>query len=656
MGRGRTMRDEPKKRVRVRIITLLVLFYLGFLCIGFRTYQLQIIRAPKLQAIARQQYLRKFALKSPRGVIYDRNHAELAVNKRGYSIARTEKIKDPKMVSEKLSKILGQDPARLERKLKADDNFAWIARQVDEAQGEAIKVLELQGIVAFPEERRFYPGGELFGQVLGFTGLDGEGLEGLEKYYDSDLRGKPRYLTVERDNRGALMMRQDEDEKNNQPGSLVLTIDQALQHLAEQKVKEAVLKYKARRGCLLAADPRTGRILAFASYPGFDPNRYSEYRGHDWRNWPITDVYEPGSTFKVVTFCSALEAGKLDLNENIDCQNGEMEVGEYTLHDMHKFAILTTPEVLIKSSNIGAAKIAANIGPLDFRKYIIDLGFGARAGIDLPGESKGLVRPVKEWYPVTIRTIGFGQGISITPLQMLMALSAVANGGELLKPYIAEKMVYPDGTERVLNRPMVVRRAISPQTAKTVSELMVRVVNEGTGRNAQIPGYQAAGKTGTAQKARDNAPGYDPSKWACSFMGFAPADNPRIAAIVLIDEPEADWATGGLLAAPVYQEVTKYALTMMGVLPGGIADQNYNSISQKLEMDAGVKRNESKPSAEPGRVPDMTGLGLKEALKLSLDLGQKVGVQGTGWVLEQSPAPGAELNGKVMLKLSNEEI
>jgi len=650
------MRDEPKKRVRLRIITLLVFFYLGFLCIGFRTYQLQVMRADKLQAIARQQYLRKFALKSPRGVIYDRNHAELAVNKRGYSIARTEKVRNPKMVSEKLSQVLGMDQARLERKLKEDDNFVWVARQVDEAAGEAVKVLELQGIVALPEERRFYPGGELSGQVIGLTGLDGEGLEGLEKYYDSELRGKSRYLTVERDNRGAMMMRQDEDEKNFQPGSLVLTIDQALQHLAEQKVKEAVLKYKARRGCMVAADPKTGKILALAVYPGFDPNRYSDYKGHDWRNWPLTDVYEPGSTFKVITFSSAMEEGKLDLTENIDCQNGEMQVGDDTLHDMHKFGILSTPEVIIHSSNIGAAKIAVKTGPTGFRKHIIDFGFGAKTGMDLPGEARGLVRPVKEWYPVTLRTIGFGQGISITPVQMLMALSAVANGGELLKPYIAEKIVYPDGTERILNRPVVVRRAIAPQTASTITGLMVRVVNEGTGRNAQIPGYQAAGKTGTAQKSRVGAPGYDPTKWVCSFMGFAPADNPKIAAIVLIDEPEADWATGGLLAAPVFQEVMKYGLTTMGVLPGDIANQPYNNVTSKLEMDPGAKRNEVKPSAEPGKIPDLKGLGLKEALKLSLELKQEPMIEGTGWVVSQSPEPGSALTGKVTLKLSDEGI
>ena len=650
------MRDEPKKRVRLRIITLVVFFYLGFIGISFRTYQLQVLEKDRLQAIARQQYLRKFALKSPRGVIYDVNMSELAVNRKGFSIARTEKVKDPRTVAIKLSKILDIDQDKLERKLREDENFVWLTRQVSEEQGEAVKVLGIDGITALPEERRYYPGGDMLGQILGFTGLDGEGLEGVEKLYEKQLRGKPRFLTVERDNRGALMMYTDEEDKSGQSASVVLTIDQALQHVAEQKVKEAVAKYGAKRGCLIALDPKKGNILAFAIYPGFDPNHYSEYRGKGWRVWPLTDVYEPGSTFKVITFSSAIEEHKVNPDDKINCEHGAYVVSGDTIHDMHVYDILTAAEVIIKSSNIGAAKVAERLGAETFYNHIVDFGFGQRTGIDFPGEGKGLVRPLKQWYPITLRTVGFGQGISVTPLQMVVALSAVANGGELIKPYMVEKLVYPDGTEQMLGRPTAIKQVISPATSKEMVELLSRVVTEGTGKAAAIPGYTVAGKTGTAQKARPGYAGYEPGKWVCSFMGFAPTEDPKVAMIVLIDEPQVDYATGGLIAAPVFQEVVKYALTTMGVLPSAATAGEFSDLTRKFEPVVKQLNNENKTSPEPGKIPDFKGLNLREALKLAMDLGQQARIQGSGWVVEQDPAPGSSPNGQINLKLSEERI
>jgi len=650
------MRDEPKKRVKIRLITLLVFFYLGFIGISFRTYQLQVVDAARLQALARQQYLRKFALKSPRGVIYDRNRSELAANKRGYSIARTEKVQDPKAVSARLAPILGMDSGRLERKLREDENFVWLSRQVSEEQGEAVKVLGIEGIAALPEERRFYPGGEIFGQMLGFTGLDGEGLEGLEKYYEKELRGRPRYLTVECDNRGALMMYTEDEDKTGQPASLVLTIDQALQHFAEQKVREAVQAYGARRGCLLAMDPRLGNILALAIYPGFDPNHFSNYRGKDWRAWPLTEVYEPGSIFKVITFSSAIEEGRLKPADKINCENGIYVVNGDTIHDMHSYEFLSAAEVLIKSSNIGAAKVAERLGSEFFRSHIQEFGFGQRTGIDFPGEARGLVRPLRQWYPITLRTIGFGQGVSVTPLQMLTALSAVANGGELVRPFLAEKLVYDDGSEQLINRPLALKRVISPETSAEMKELLRRVVTEGTGKNAAIPGYTVAGKTGTAQKARPGYSGYEPGKWACSFMGFAPAEDPRVAMIVLIDEPQVDYATGGLIAAPVFQEVMKYALTTMTIIPAAISAEEFSDLARKGDPNFSALKNEARTSPDPGTVPDFKGMNLKQALNLSLNLGLNPRVFGSGWVIEQDPAPGSAPTGIISLKLSEERI
>jgi len=648
------MRAEPHKWIKFRIITLLVFFYLSFAGISFRTYQLQILLSDKLSELAKKQYLKKFPLKSPRGVIYDRNFEVLATNQRGYSIfARPEKIQSPQRCAYLLAKILHKNPAKILKRLKEKESFVWIARQVSEEQGERVKELGIKGIGVLPEERRYYPGGELAGQILGFTGVDGQGLEGLEHHYDRLLRGNPCFLTVERDARGELIMFRDDSINYKPPANLVLTIDQALQHYAEDRLGEAVKKYQARRGCLIAVEPHSGRILAFALYPRFNPNYYLDYPERLWRNWALTEIYEPGSTFKVFVVASALEEGLIKPDEKIYCENGSYQVGDEVIHDVRKWGELSVKEILIYSSNIGIAKIAERLGKDKLYEHILRFGFGAKTGIDFPGEAKGIVRPPKSWAPITLRTIAFGQGISVTPLQVVMALCAIANGGWLVRPYLAEKIVYPDGKEKIINYPKLVRRVISQKTAEKVTKIMTEVVSEaGTGSLAQIEGYKVAGKTGTAQKPKEEEPGYEPGKYICSFMGFVPAQNPRLAMIVVIDEPKVDYASGGRVAAPVFREVGKYALALMGVLP---SEPSGMEIRRLVEIySTGGKSLEKKLCPEPGKIPDFKGLALREALELVFKLDQKPILEGNGWVVEQHPAPGSQLTGKIFLKLSTQ--
>ncbi len=655
------MREEPKKSNRLRIISVLVFFYLLFGVISFRTYQLQVLNAEQLKALAQRQYLKKTALRYPRGVIYDRNLEELAVSRKSYSIfAKTRQVRDPHATARRLSRILELDSSALERRLRSDEPFVWVDRPVSEDQGEAVMALKIPGIGAQPDESRYYPGGELGGQVLGFAGVDGQGLEGIEKMFDDNLRGKPIFLTVEKDAKDEIRMYVDEEDLSARPASLVLTLDQALQHLAEQKLEETVKKWNARRGCLIAMDPETGAILTLALYPGFNPNQYQAYHPQAWRNWAFADTYEPGSTFKVFVLSAALEEQKVSLTDTVNCENGAYVVSGDTIHDMKKYGELTVPQVLIYSSNIGMAKVAEKLGPALLYGHLAQFGFGAKTAIGFPGERSGWLRAYKKWPAITLRTIGFGQGVTVTPIQMVTALSAVANRGELIEPYLAEKLVYPDGAERSLHRRTLVAKVLSKKTANQMAELMTEVVNSGTGAKAQIPGYQVAGKTGTAQKPRPKelGGGYEPAKWVCSFMGFVPADRPRLAMIVIIDEPQADFATGGMIAAPVFQEVAKYALTTLGELPEAASGQDLKTALTGTvvgETPTLAKEIRVIPELAPGRIPDLRGMALAEALGLVSRLGQQAAIFGSGWVKEQEPAPGDLLSGKVILRLSQEK-
>jgi len=657
------MRDEPKKFSRLRIISVWVFFYLALGAVSFRTYQLQVLSAEKLKSIAEQQYLKKTTLRYPRGAIYDRNLGELAVTKKSYSIyAHTKKIRNPRATAKRLSRLLELSPQEIESRLRDQEPFVWIARPVGEEQGEAILAAKIFGIGAQPDESRYYPGGELAGQVLGFAGVDCQGLEGIEKEYDQYLRGKPIYLTVEKDAKDEIRMFVDEEGESDRPASLALTLDQSLQHLAEQKLKETVDAWKARRGCLIAMEPNTGAILAMALYPGFNPNYFYAYQFRDWRNWTLTDIYEPGSTFKVFVMASALEAGKISLNDNINCENGAYVVSGNTISDMKRYEQLTVPQVFAYSSNIGMAKVAESLGPALLYQHLVRFGFGSKTEIDFLGERTGLVRPYKKWPAITLRTMGFGQGVSVTPIQMITALSAIANGGELVKPYLAEKLIYPDGSERILSRRTIKAKVISKEISRKMTELMIQAVNSGTGKNAQIPGYQVAGKTGTAQKPRpkEEGGGYYPDKWVCSFFGFVPAERPKIAMLVIIDEPQADLATGGMIAAPVFQEVAKYGLTTLGELPEAAGNPGLkaaiteNSADPGSAQAAGPEDPRIKPGPEPGKIPDFTGMALADALKGAFELGQKAVIDGSGWVVEQDPAPGNQLTGRISLKLSQE--
>jgi len=656
------MRNEPKRRVKFRIIFTWSGFYLALLLISFRVYQLQVIEANRLKSKAEQQYFKVQPVKYPRGALYDRNLEELAVNRRVYSVyALSQQLENIEATASQLSPILKTDRYVLIKKLKSEKKIVWLAQRISQEQGEKVMSLKLKGIEAISEDLRFYPGGNLASQVLGFMGIEGigvegEGKEGLEYLYDKELRGQAVSMKIMKDGRKKVMMVMESGENYKRAGSIILTIDRTVQHIAEEALKEAVNKYNARRGCLIAVEPKTGRVIALALYPNYDLNQYSKSKAEDRKNWALSDPFEPGSTFKVFVMAGGIEEGLIKVNDRFDCEDGVYQVGEDMIRDMRKFNLLSVLEILTYSSNIGAVKIAEKLGREKLYKYIMDFGFGEKAGIDFPTESKGIVHHYKKWYPLTFRTIAFGQGISVSALQMVMALSVIANDGILMKPFLAEKIVYPDGEEMTLNQPTMARRVISFETAKTLTEMMKEVVApKGTGYLAQIPGYKVAGKTGTAQKPKSNGKGYEPGKWVCSFMGFVPADEPKLAMIVVIDEPKVDYATGGRIAAPVFQIVAKYALTTMGALP---EQSPAGSIAALPKRKIFTRNSNGMANPEPvaGKTPDFKGMSLKSALKLALSLGQKPVFEGSGWVIEQEPLPGTDLTERVILRMSRDRI
>ena len=444
-------------------------------------------------------------------------------------------------------------------KLTGQGNFVWLSRSATLEQAERIRVMNLDGVGVLPANRRFYPGGTTAAHVLGFTGLDGKGLEGLEYYYDERLTGDPIRILLERDARGnAIFVNENEDYKGllsreeseeetsanpfkaeSRGANLELTIVRPLQFLVESELGKGVEKAGAKSGCALVMEPETGRILAMASWPIYDPNEFGKYEQESYRNKCVTMAYEPGSTFKAFTVAAAIEEGVVTPRDNFFCENGSYLLGGSTIRDISKHGWLGIEDIMVHSSNIGASKIGEKMGKERMHRAYRAFGFGEKTGIDFPGEASGLLRPYKKWSQVAVGTISFGQGVAVTPLQMVAALGAIANGGTLMKPYLVERATLQDGTIVDVNGPTEVRKVISEKTARTLASFMKEVVSErGTGKNAMVPGFSVAGKTGTAQKAKERSRGYADGKYIASFMGFIPADRPRMAMIVVIDEPQ----------------------------------------------------------------------------------------------------------------------
>lgn len=579
-----------------RLYILGGLLFLWIVAVGLRLVYLQVFQYGELLQRAQRQQQRTIEVAPRRGVIYDRNGRELAMSATVDSIfAVPSEIPDQASAATLLAGVLHADAEEITTKLKASRAFAWIARKVDAETSARIRALNLRGIYFQQESKRFYPKRELAAQTLGYVGVDDEGLGGLEHAFDTRLRGAPGKMLISMDARRRWFGRV---EREPDPGeNLVLTVDEKIQYIAERELDAAMKQTGAATGTIVVQDPRTGEILALANRPTFNPNTFRTAGREALKNRAVSDVFEPGSTFKIVTIASALEEKLTTPGEAIDCQMGAIFLGGVRIRDHKAFATLSVSDVLAHSSDVGAIKLGLRLGETRFDQYIRAFGFGSQTGVELPGETRGLVKPVNRWSKVSIGAISMGQEIGITPLQLVSMVSTIANNGIWTAPRIVAGTTQPQSTpQQVVFRPAEQRRVISPLTAIAMKKMMESVVLHGTGRRAILDGYTAAGKTGTAQKIDPATGSYSRWKHVASFAGFAPVREPVISVAVILDSPPGQHE-GGQIAAPVFRRVAQQVLTYLHVPQ----DIEPNSVRQRLALRAAV-RDEEVAEGSPDRL------------------------------------------------------
>ena len=541
-----------------------------FAALAYRLIELGFFERSFLLATAKKQHNVVIELEPKRGNVLDRGGKMFATTVKSpsiYAIPRLISKKTKPQLVEEISQILGLETSLVGERLSRDKAFVWLKRKVTDEEAESILALGNPYISVQNEYKRFCPHSKEFAHVLGFCNIDNQGIEGLELAYNSHLSGEKGWRHSKRDALGREIPALEEKLIPPINGrDLVLHVDQFIQHVVERELDKAFTKWNAKGACAIIMDPSTGRILAMANRPAFDANSYQQSTIESRRNRCLTDFYEPGSIFKVVTMAAALSEGKVKLDDTFFCENGTWNVNAHrVIHDVHPYGRLTAPEVLIKSSNIGTVKIAKVVGEATLYRYIKMFGFGELTGIDIQGEVSGIVHPLKEWSKTSITSVPYGQEVTATALQMVRALSVIANGGYLMKPEIVKEVQDEFGVVIKHGAPVVKKKILDPKIASTLRDILVRVVEEGTGQSAKIKGIQVAGKTGTAQKLNPEG-GYSHSNFIGSFMGFAPADNPLLSMVVMIDDPHPSYY-GATVAAPVFKEVIQEALLHLGYVP-----------------------------------------------------------------------------------------
>ncbi len=629
---------------RKRIVALMIIVLVFGSYLVLRLVYLQVFTAGHLKNLAEIQRFRAVQVLPKRGAIYDRLGNELAISIDADCVyAVPAEINNPVKTAEIISSILTLDPNRLRKSLTKKASFVWVKRQVNYeeivALRKIIKEQRLSGIEICQKAKRFYPQGSLAAQLIGIAGIDNQGLEGLEKYYDQYLKGVPGSDLAEYDTSGHHI---PQGERRYLPpisgNSLKLTIDQNIQYIIERELEKAVKETGSKRGMSLAVDPRNGEILAVASTPGFDPNKYQDFPGENRRNPLFSDMYEPGSSFKIFTAAAALEEGKVNLTSTF-FDPGHIVVEDRILkcwkaggHGSQDFT-----SAMENSCNPVFVTLALRLTKETFYKYIRAFGFGSPLGVDFPGETSGYLQPLSKVKDVELATIGFGQGISVTPLQLVMGVAAVANGGYLLKPHLIKEVISPEGKLVKRFKRQVVRQVLSPKTSQTMVDLLKSVVTNGSGNRAYLAGYRIAGKTATAQKVVVGQRGY--KQIIASFVAFAPADNPQVVAVVILDEPNSPIRYGGVIAAPVMGNIFRDVLRYLKVKPKYEAEMLEQIIAkEKL-------------------VPDISGRPLAEAISLLRKAKLEYRIVGTGKrVYDQLPKPGFKIPETTQIILYTEAV
>lgn len=548
-------------RKRAIIVNTVIIF--SFFLIFFRLSDLMLFNHERLSKKAEQQHVKAEQIQVRRGMIFDRRGREFALNlelESLYCDPKDFQYKDDKIT--RLASVISKKPTDILSKISEGGRFVWIDRKLDPVSAEEIKKLDIKGFGFVPEAKRFYPKDELASHVIGVVGIDNQALEGIELKYDKYLKTKGGKVFFGRDALGRTLSQGVEIEAKG--NNIILTIDEVLQRILEKEIDKAMLKWRAKAVTAIMMDPFTGEILALANRPTYNPNNVAIVDEVAKRNRAITDCYEPGSTFKTVIGVAALEEKIVMPNTLFDVSAGNIEIGGKIIRDVHKNGIITFREVIQKSSNVGTIMIGLKLGKERIYRYSKILGIGEKTGIDLPGEVSGWIYPPEKWSGTSIGAISIGQEVAVTPIQMLRIYSVIANGGFLIRPYVVSKIVSPDG-EVIFSNDREAKRVISEKTANYFKEILKSVVEEGgTGIFASVKGNDVAGKTGTAQIIDPKTGRYSKEKYVSSFVGFVPADNPKIAMIIVIYEPKGQ-IYGGVVAGPVFKEIATQALSYLNV-------------------------------------------------------------------------------------------
>ncbi len=608
--------------LKKRLIFLFFLFTFCILILIGRLAWIQLVKAEELQDEAYEQWNRSIPVTALRGTIYDRNKKILAGSATAETIVAIPKqIENPEETAGALSSVLDMSEERLKDIFTQDRSLVYVKRKVEDEASQKVRELELSGIDFAKESKRFYPSGSLASHVLGFAGID-EGLAGIEFYYEDTLKGRDGRIIYQSDARGLQMPQGVQQYIPSEPGyDMVLTLDETIQFIVERELSKARLEYDASSVIAIAINPQTGEVLSLAKKPDYDPNNYMDYPAESWQITPIFATFEPGSTFKLVTLAAAIEENMYRMDESFHCP-GHATVAGQTIRcwTSHKggHGSIDFLEVVHGSCNPGFITLGQRLEEEKLFRYIHAFGFGSRTGIDLPGEGLGILFSPEQVGPVELATTSFGQGVSVTPIQQIMAVAAMANGGKLLEPYIVKEFLDTDGNVVKRNEPEVVREVLSSDTSEQVSWIMEKVVSEGSGLNAFIEGYEIAGKTGTAQKVEQGV--YAPDKNIMSFVGFAPADDPEILLFVAVDEPKSGPMWASQIAAPVFRNM------MVDIL-------NYLDIPRKVTETE---------EARTVRAPDLVDSTIDDASIQLQTKGLILKIAGEGdLITKQTPKPGA---------------
>ena len=694
---GRTLASARRPlglhaNVRVAVVALASVGW--FALVLARLVDLQVIQHEEFAERALRQHAGSVEIPAPRGQLIDRHGRELAMSMQVDSIGIfSDHVSDPRGVSAALAEAVAVDENALRRRIERG-GFQWVKRMVTLAEAQRARALGLSFLQFEQESRRYYPYGSVAAQVLGTVGIDHTGQAGLEQQFESHLRGTPGRGVMQYD---ALQRRYGWQEiQATKPGTdVLLNLDFELQSLADLELERAVRETKSQSGTIVLMRPSSGEILALASWPRFDPNRLSRTKAdlENLRNFAVSSLVEPGSTFKVLTASAALEEGVVGVDEEFDCEMGGMWIDGRRIRDHHPYGILKMPQVLMKSSNVGTIKIGYRVGSERLHEYIRRFGFGSKTGINLPGEIHGLVRPLKRWSDASLASLSMGQEVGVTAVQMAGLFAAIANGGSLVKPRVVRAIRQSSAMEVPLQQPPA-ERVISQDTAATMQAILEQVVQNGTGRLAQIEGYRVAGKTGTAQMINPITRSYKDGSYLASFCGFAPVNDPAVVGVVMLFNPRGQFYYGGRIAAPVFSTVVRQALRILDVAPsrippplvrppaeddellladfveGRTSDLEDEAIFPgRVEADLAVSPEHMETRASTVAVeqsglrpeaasteslvqvpsdgsltaPDMIGLTMREAFALAARRGIQIETRGSGLAQQQSPAPNETL-------------